>query len=302
MTDASADESRLSATVRGVLLMLAAGLAFTGMDAVAKHLTQSYPVLQVTWGRYFFHLLTLPLFLGGIGLGALVRTRRPALQIARSALLLGATVLFFLAIKFIPLADATAIGFVSPLLVTALSVPLLGETVGIRRWTAVVIGFASVLIIVRPGFGMVHWAAVLPLLVAACFALYQISTRILSRSDGAATTLFYSATVGLAVTSILAPFDWRWPDLAGWLYLALLGGLGGGSHYLMIRAFALAPASLLAPYSYVQLVWAMAIGFLWFGDLPDGWTLIGGAIIAASGIYVLYRERQRGCEPQTPSG
>ncbi len=210
----------------------------------------------------------------------------------RSSLLLGSTVFFFLAVKHIPLADATAIGFVSPLLVTGLSVPLLGEQVGIRRWIAVIIGFASVLLIIRPGFGMVHWAMSLPVLTAACFALYQITTRILSRSDGTATTYFFSATVGLAVTTAWLPAIWVTPDLWGWLSLIFLGSAGGFSHYLLIRAFAMAPASLLAPFAYAQLIWSITIGYLWFGDFPDLWTIGGGAIICLSGLYVLYRERR----------
>jgi drug/metabolite transporter (DMT)-like permease len=278
--------------VRGILLMLAAGFTFTLMDATGKHLAESLPVIEVSWGRYFFHLLVFPLFLGGQKLRSAVRSVRPGLQLVRSALLLGSTYFFFLAVKYIPLADATAIGFVSPLLVTALSVPLLGEQVGIRRWTAVIIGFAAVFIIIRPGFGMAHWAMSLPLLTASCFAFYQIATRILSRSDSAATTYFYSALVGIAVTTIFVIPEWQSPDLLGWLGLAVLGSFGGFAHYLLIRAFALAPASLLAPFSYAQMVWSIGVGYLWFDDFPDVGTLIGAAIICASGIYVIYRERR----------
>lgn len=277
---------------RGILLLLASGLGFVLMDATGKHLTASLPVVEIAWGRYLFHLLALPLFLGGQRLRPALRSVRPGLQILRSALLLASTVCFFLAVKYIPLADATAIGFVAPLLTTALSVALLGEQVGLRRWAAVVVGFASVIVIIRPGFGMQHWAMVLPVVTAACFALYQIATRILSRSDSAATTYFYSAIVGMVVTSALVPFEWRTPDLAGWLWLAFLGFMGGLSHYLLIRAFAVAPASLLAPFAYAQLIWSIVVGYLWFGDFPDLWTLTGSAIICASGLYVLYRERR----------
>jgi drug/metabolite transporter (DMT)-like permease len=279
--------------LRGILLMLGVGLTFTILDATAKHLTQSLPVLEIAWGRYLFHLAVLPLFLGGQSLRSAFRSARPGLQILRSTLLLGSTVFFFLAVKHIPLADATAIGFVSPLLVTSLSVPILGEQVGIRRWIAVIIGFASVLLIIRPGFGMVHWAMTLPLLTATCFSLYQITTRILSRSDGTPTTYFFSATVGLAVTTACLPSVWVAPDLWGWLSLVFLGSAGGFSHYLLIRAFAIAPASLLAPFAYVQLIWSITIGYLWFGDFPDLWTIGGGVIICLSGLYVLYRERRR---------
>jgi len=278
--------------LRGILLMLAVGFSFTILDATAKHLTESLPVMEIAWGRYLFHLAVLPLFLGGQTLRSAFRSARPGLQILRSAFLLGSTVFFFVAVKHIPLADATAIGFVSPLLVTALSVPLLGEQVGIRRWAAVIIGFASVLLIIRPGFGMVHWAMIMPLLTAVCFSLYQITTRILSRSDSAATTYFFSAVVGLAVTTVCLPSLWVTPSVWEWVSLIFIGSAGGFSHYLMIRAFTIAPASLLAPFAYAQLIWSTTIGFLWFGDFPDLWTIGGGVIICLSGLYVLYRERR----------
>lgn len=299
-TTAAASLAPAASHLRGILLMLAAGFVFVILDATGKHLTASLSLMEITWGRCLFHMLALPLFLGGQSLARTLWTARPGLQLVRSVLLLGSTFFFFWAVKYIPLADATAIGFVTPLLVTALSVPLLGERVGIRRWAAVAIGFGSVLLIMRPGFGMAHWAVILPLLCAACFALYQIATRILSRHDSTATTYFYSPVVGLVVTSLvllLADGEWRMPDLAGWLALVFLGAMGGFSHYLMIRALAAAPASLLAPFAYVQLVWSIAIGFAWFGDFPDASTLAGAAIICASGLYVLYRERR-----VTPAG
>ena len=278
--------------LRGIVLMLAAGFMFVLMDATAKHLAQTYSVTQVAWARYIFHMATLPVLFGRHRWTAVVRTPRLGLQLARSVLLLASTFLFFLAVKFIPLADATAIGFVGPLLVTALSVPLLGEQVGWRRWAAVIVGFAGVLVIIRPGFGVLHWAVVLPLLVAVCFALYQISTRVLSRTDGWTTTLFYSASVGVVAMSAAVPFQWRTPDLAGWAAMAFLGLMGSLGHLAMIRAFAAAPASTLAPFAYMQLVWAIVIGFALFGDFPDGATLAGAAVIAASGLYVIERERR----------
>jgi len=294
-TTVAARPAPATSHLRGILLMLAAGFTFVIMDATGKHLTASLSVSEITWGRCLFHMLALPLFLGGQSLRGTVRSARPVLQLIRSALLLGSTFFFFWGVKYIPLADATAVGFVTPLLVTALSVPLLGERVGIRRWTAVAIGFGSVIIIMRPGFGMVHWAIVLPLLCAACFSLYQITTRILSRSDGTATTYFYSPVVGFAATSLALlfwPNQWQMPDLTEWLGLVFLGAMGGFSHYLLIRAFTAAPASLLAPFAYAQLVWSIAIGYAWFGDFPDPWTLLGAAIICLSGLYVLYRENR----------
>ena len=279
--------------VRGILLMMLAGFLFVVMDTTAKYLSGTYPVAQIVWARYIFHLLTLPLLVGRGSWLAVLRTRRPGLQVLRSLFLLGSTFFFFLAVSYIPLATATAIGFVGPLLVTALSVPLLKEKVGVRRWAAVLIGFASVLVIIRPGAEVLHWAVFLPLLVAVCFALYQITTRILSTSDSSLTTLFYSGTAGAVVMTVLLPFqEWRTPDLQGWATMAFLGLAGSIGHFVMIRAFTHAPASSLAPFSYLTLVWATLTGFVVFGDLPDRWTVIGGVMLAASGLYVLYRERK----------
>jgi len=282
-----ADEA---ATLRGIAFMLAAGLLFVLKDACAKHLTQTYPVIQVVWARYVFHMLTLPILVGRRDWPAVLATRRLGLQLVRSLLLIGSTYFFFLAVRHIPLATATAIGFVSPLLLTALAVPLLGEQVGLRRSAAVMLGFLGTLVIIRPGTGMLHWAALLPLLVAVCFALYQIATRVLARTDSWRTTLFYSAAPAAVATTLLVPFEWQSPDLAGWAIMALLGLLGSLAHLAMIRAFAAAPASALAPLTYVQLVWSALVGFLAFGDLPDRWTLIGAGVVAGSGLYVLYRE------------
>jgi drug/metabolite transporter (DMT)-like permease len=282
------------APMRGILLMLLSVFLFVIMDATGKRLTADYNIWQISWARYLFHLGILPLFLYRHSVVSIVRTSKPKLQLVRSALMLGATVFFFAAVSYIPLAEATAIGFVSPLLVAAFSVPLLGEKVGPRRWAAVIIGFVAVMLIVRPGFGMVHWAYLLPLGSATCFALYQITTRILSRHDSSVTTLAHSVTVGLIVTSVvvLLPNQWRAPDLHGWMLMVTVGAVGGIAHYILIRALTLAPAALLAPFAYLQLVWAAIVGFVWFGDIPGWSTTVGAAVLAASGLYVMYRERK----------
>ncbi|MBX6321058.1 MAG: DMT family transporter [Rhodospirillaceae bacterium] len=277
--------------VRGILLMLATGLLFSMMDTLSKEMTRHYPVLQVIWARYFFHMLIMLAALSRMRPWlALLHSRRPGLQLGRSLAVVLSSALFVGGIKFIPLADATAVNFVAPLLVTALSVPLLGEKVGLRRWTAVAIGFLSVLIVIRPGPGMVHWAVLLPLAGAVCYALYQITTRMLAGIDPWPTTALYSGVVGVVGTSLLVPFAWRDPDWTGWLAFVGLGVLGSASHLLLIRAFALAPASTLSPFGYVQLVWAILAGIVVFGDVPDVWTLSGAALIAGSGLYVLLRE------------
>jgi drug/metabolite transporter (DMT)-like permease len=285
-------------TLTGIFLILGAGFLFTVMDATAKHLAQTYPVVEIAWGRYLFATLSLPLILHRFGGLATIRSNRLGLQLLRSFFLLCSTVVFWLAVKFIPLADATAISFVGPLMLTALSVPFLKEKVGPRRWAAVLVGFGASLVIIRPGWGMAEPAALLPLLSSAAFAAYAICTRLLSRSDGWTTTLIWSSLLGLILLSLWAPFDWRSPDLAGWLILAFLGAIGSLGHLLLILAYARAPASTLAPLSYVQLIWSTGIGFVWFDNFPDRWTLTGGAIIAASGLYVIHRERLRRGEGQ----
>ena len=277
----------------GILLIVAAGFLFTVMDATAKHLSQRLPLVEVAWGRYLFHALTLPLLIARFGDWSSLRSNRLGLQLWRSLFLLGSTVLFWLALKFIPLADATAIGFVGPLMLTALSVPFLKEKVGPRRWAAVGVGFLGALVVIRPSPAMAEPAALIPLASAACFAAYAICTRILTRSDGWVTTLIWSASVGLVLLSLAVPFDWRTPDLTGWIELAFLGLIGSLGHLLLILAYARAPASTLAPLSYLQLIWSTVLGWLLFRNFPDAWTLAGGAVIAASGLYVIHRERVR---------
>jgi drug/metabolite transporter (DMT)-like permease len=277
----------------GILLIIAAGFGFTVMDATAKYLSQRLPLIEVAWGRYLFHAATLPFILARNGGFATLRSRRLGLQLWRSVFLLGSTVLFWLALRYIPLADATAVSFVGPLMLTALSVPFLGEKVGPRRWAAVGVGFLGALVIIRPGLGMAQPASLIPLSSAAAFAGYALCTRILSRSDHWTTTLVWSASVGLVLLSAAVPFVWQTPDLAGWIGLVFLGLIGSFAHLLLILAYSRAPASTLAPLSYLQLIWSTAIGFLLFASFPDAWTLAGGAVVAASGLYVIHRARLR---------
>lgn len=274
----------------GILLIIAGSLVFGVLDTLAKYLSQDYDVLQITWGRYVFHLLLVALLFPRRNLLALMKTNRPGLQIVRAALLLGATLTFFLAISFIPLADAVAIASAAPLVATALAIPLLGERVGPRRWSAVVIGLAGVFIIIRPGVEIRHWGYFLPLLVAGFYALYQIATRALSRTDPAVTTWIFTALVGAVVMSAVTPFVWRTPVGVDWALFAGLGLCGGLGHLLVIKAFQKAPVSMLAPYAYAEIPWIALLGYLVFGDFPDALTILGTIIIFTSGLYVFYRE------------
>lgn len=221
----------------------------------------------------------------------MLATDRPALHILRTLIILGVTFMFFLAVRLMPLAEATTLSLMSPLFITALSFPILGERVGPRRWIAVVFGFVGVTVMLRPGAGVFHWAALLPLGTAAFAAIYHITTRILHRVDNPLITLNYTATLNTVITSIALPFAWTTPDVLVWILLASLGVLGTCAHFLLIRAFSLAPPSLVSPFIYTQLVTSMGLGVVVFGELPDVWMLCGAGIITACGIYTLYREQ-----------
>ncbi len=276
----------------GIALMVMTVGLFATMDTIAKWLTLFYPVVQVVWARYTFNLVAVLPVLARRGPRAALRTTRPGLQILRGAVLLASTGFFFAAISLIPLATAAAIGFVGPLMVVALSALVLKEKVGPRRWSAVAIGFVGVLIIIRPGAGDGSWALLLPVCTAVCFASFQIVTRILARSDDGATTLVWSSVIGAVGVNLAVPFVWVPPDAWHWIPLIVIGGLGALSHWTLILAYDRAPASVLAPYSYTNLLWTIPYGWLLFGNLPDVWMLFGAAILIACGLYVWARERQ----------
>jgi drug/metabolite transporter (DMT)-like permease len=278
------------APLRGIALTLGAMSLFPVMDAVAKYLVAEYDMIQVVWARYVFHLGLISLLLLRPAAARPRWTRATRLQIVRSLLLMSATVLFFNALRFIPLADAVSLNFTAPLLIVAFSIPLLGEHVGPRRWIAVAIGFLAMMIIIRPGSGVFHWASLLVVASATCYALYQIVTRRLSAIDHPLTTLFFSGLMGAFVFTLLVPFYWRWPTAVDWVLLALVGIIGALAQYALIRAVEGAALSLLAPFTYTQIIMATAIGYLWFGDFPDRFTILGAAIIILCGLYIAHRE------------
>lgn len=310
----SARERQLAADrpLYGILCLVGAGMVFSVFNAIVKHLAQELPVMEVAWGRYIFHLvfaLGYAVIAARLGhgpevsplswsqrIGNSLRSRKPGLQFLRSLLMLATTLLFFLAVSYIDLATATAIAFVEPMVITILSFLLLKEFVGVRRWAAVVVGFLGVLVVIRPGFGMAHWAVLLPVLSASMGASYNVLTRLVARHDGNVASLFYAALVGCLVLSCAMPFLWQAPRWDQWLLLAALGFSGGLAHTLVIRAFSYASASIVAPFIYLQLLWATAISFLWFDALPAVTTWIGGAVIIATGIYTAHRERIRARE------
>ena len=281
-------------TLRGIGLVLLAMLTFACMDGIVKHLTSDYSVVQILWVRYVILLMVSVLIARPRGLRQVLKTPRLGMQVGRSLVLLAEMGAFVVAWRYLTLADTHAIAAVAPLIVTLLAVCLLGERVGLHKMLAVAAGFAGVLVIIRPGQGVFNAAALIPLIAAALFALYQIMTRFVSRTDRPDTSLLYTAIVGVIILTVIGPFSWRSPTGLDWGLLLLVGLLGSGSHFALIKALQLAPASTLQPFNYSLFLWAIVVGFIGFDDLPDQWTFAGGASVVASGLYVLHRERAQG--------
>jgi len=281
----------LAAGRKGILWMLATIMMFVAMDSIAKYLGPAYPVTQIVWARYMFHAVVVVAYLGH-RLPGMMRTKRLGLQLTRSLLVLGSTICAFIALRYLPIADIVAVWTITPILVTALSYPVLKEYVGPRRWAGVCIGFIGALIMLRPGFGVFEPAVILAIGSALCMAFFNLVTRALSASDPPLTTLTYTAVVGLVVSSATLPFAWVAPDFEGWTLMVVLGLLGGVSHFTLIKAFASATAATVMPFTYTNLIWATLVGYFVFGDLPDLWTVGGALLIVASGLYIFYREHR----------
>ncbi len=284
-------EKKSSTPLAGIGFMIMMTVCFSLLDASAKYLTGELPLWMILWGRYLFHFLFVMVFFFRGSPREIIYTKKLKIQMLRSFLIFSAGVAFWGALKFMPLADCMVIAFASPLFVAALSAPVLKETVGKYRWGGIAIGLSGVVIVMRPGIGVFEWVSVLPLLAGFFYASAQITTRILCRTDNLLTTLIYTSTGGILFSSAAVLVVWVPPTLQQWLLLMWLGFLGAAGHYLMIKAFELAPASLLAPFDYTGIVWATFLGFFIFHDLPDTWTITGAAVIISSGIYIINRER-----------
>jgi drug/metabolite transporter (DMT)-like permease len=278
--------------LQAIGLMVLAVLGFTGIDTCAKWLVlDGIPTSEAVFARYFGHLVLVV----GLGLAAgepFVRTSNLAAITLRGGFLLSATLLNFTAVRFLPLTVTAAIGFSGPLWICLLSIPMLGEQVGPRRWAAIVVGFLGVLVVTRPWSGAMHWAVLLSLAAALSTALYAILTRRLAGRDSTATQQFHAA---LLATIGMAPFafaDWTWPaTVASWTALLMIGVFGWLSHQLLIIAHRYTAASTLAPFIYVQILYMTASSWLIFGQPPDVWVLVGAGIVVASGLYIWLRER-----------
>jgi drug/metabolite transporter (DMT)-like permease len=285
------------ARLKGIALMCAALFCFAILDTTAKWLTGHMPTLQVVWARYASHFFIGFLFVNPWTVKGLFETRRPWLQLGRSGLLFLSTAINFIALNFLQLDETTAIMFTTPFFIALFAGPILGEWIGWRHWIAILVGFAGALVVIRPGTGALHPTAFLSLAGACCYALYNISTRALAPYDSTQTTITYSALVGVLVASVPLPWVWQTPTdpfvISGMVAVGFFGLIG---HTCLIIAHRFAPAGVLAPFIYFQIIWVTATSFAVFGHLPHMWTIIGALIVIASGLYLLYRERKMKAE------
>ena len=274
-------------------------MMFSATDGAAKYLSSDIAPQQIIFLRFVIVLILILLFCIYRGQWNILKTTQPTLQILRGLLLAVCSLIFYFALKHLPLELCAAIGFVSPLFVTALSIPFLGERVGLRRWIAVLIGLLSVLMILRPGGVSFQLAMLLPLGSSLCWAMALVLTRLMRGSEQALTVLAWSSLVGVAAVFPLVWPVWVTPNASQWTILILLGVFNGLGQYLVIRAFMLASASLLAPFSYSIIIWSMLIGLIIFNSFPDGITLVGTTILIAAGLYIWHREKVTNT-PSTP--
>jgi drug/metabolite transporter (DMT)-like permease len=284
----SADERRMRRA--GIALQLGAIIMFSLLDTTGKWLNLHVPLLMMVWFRYFSATLLTLVMVNPFRHGNVFRSNRPFIQLARAVLLVASTIFNFLALQKLQLADAVSIGFSLPLIVALMAGPLLGEWIGPRRLVAIVVGFLGVLVVTRPGADF-QPAMLWSFMATLCYATYAILTRMIAAQDSWRTTTLYSAMSGLLLTPLL-PGVWVWPESGlVWAMLFVIGVFGGLGHWLLILAHQRAPAAILAPFVYTQIVWMSALGWIVFRDAPGPWTLAGGAIVIASGLYLWARER-----------
>ena len=285
--------ARADRPFKGIALILASTIFLGTSDVTAKYLSATLPSIEITWIRFLvFAMIMTPAMMPGSPLFAM-QTGRLGLHLLRGATILGSSLFFISGLRFLPIAEASATGFVAPLFVTALSIIFLSEKVGLRRWIATAVGLIGVLIILRPGTGAFHPAAFFPLVSALAWACTLIITRMMSGTERAITVMAYSSIVGLCILSALVPFVWvtpTWHDIA---FGILIGIASTAGQWIVVLAFRYADASVLAPFSYTQLLWVSVLGYFIFGEVPDAYTITGAAFIVASGLYTAHRERVR---------
>ena len=277
--------------MRGPILNLSAWLILPIMDAIAKYLSYSLPILQITWFRFFFSAVITGIFIYLFSRKSFVRSKNIKSQVLRGILLLTSSLLFFYAISVISLAKALTLAFICPLIVTALSPYFLKERVGRRRWTAVIVGFIGVLLVIRPGIVEFNWASLASLGTGLCYAIYLIVTRSLKDTDNGLLTLLFTSIVGTIVLSLYLPFVWINPSLNQLLLAVNMGFIAALAHGLIIISYNYSDASKLAPLGYFEIIPNIIIGYIWFSDFPDKYTVLGLLVIILSGIYVFRREQ-----------
>lgn len=271
------------------------------LDVVAKFLgQQGVPIIQIVWARLVFGMLmTAPAVAHGEGIKALVPTQLP-LHLARAVLVVMSTMMFFWALKFQGVAETLSIFFVQPLVITIFSPLILGERVGVRRWLAVAVGFLGTLIIIRPGFQDINPGMVLSLGAGVCSGLYMTLSRKLAGTSSAMANTFYTSGIGAIISSVIVMFFWATPSLKQWGMFALLSFLATSGNFIILRAYAHAEASLLAPFGYTEMIMAVAAGWYFFNDFPDAWTFLGVAVLIACAIYISLRERHPAIVTEEP--
>jgi drug/metabolite transporter (DMT)-like permease len=271
----------------GILFICGAGILFPVMNGFAKFLGADYNSIQVSWARAFGHIVFMLIaFVPRYGL-SMLKTRVPFVQVGRSALLSLSNLTFFFAITFIPIAEAACISLTAPLVVALLAWPMLGERTTPGRLIALGVGFLGVFVVIRPGTDLFHWATLFVVVSATCYALYQIITRRISTVDSPETSAIYSSVFGSFGLLLVMPFVWKtpesWRDIALFCSLGVLGAIG---HYFVASALTLAPANIVTPFQYFQLIGSVAVGYFFFGNFPDLLTWVGAAIIVAAGLYI----------------
>ena len=285
----------------GILLSLTSTLLFSILWCCVKDLSERYSIYEVTFFRNLLAIVPIAVMLAPRRSWGMLRVRRISGHLWRAVLGVIGMVFGFLSYHLMPLADAVAISFMSPLVVTALSVPLLGERVGIQRWSAVIIGFGGVLIIVNPSRGMFTPGVTVAICGAIASAVAMITIRQLNRTDPPLAIVFYFTVFSTLFTALPLPFVWVSPSGSDWGLLALMGLTGGIGQYLMTRAYGLAPAAVISPFSYSGLLWATVLGWLLWSDVPKPQVFAGAAVVIASGLYILYRETRKKVRGAAPS-
>ena len=276
--------------MKAIVLNLSAWIMLPFMDAIAKYLSSDISFFQITWARYFFTVFfTLP-FMFFFFKKNLKWSENPKLQILRGLTLLFANICFFYSISIISMAKALTLAFVAPLITTALSPIILNEKVGIRRWTAVLVGFIGSLVVIRPGFLEFNLATIAALGTGCFYGVYLIITRKLHSTDSPLLTLLFTGVVGTIVSSLFVPVVWISPTSSQWLWLALMGIFACLGHILLIYSLRYADASMLAPFGYFEIITNIILGYYIFKDFPDFWTFSGLFIIVSSGVYIFNRE------------